>query len=114
MQQQANSKKLSRDDKENFWLPLVRQWQESKESSKAFSERLNLNLDQFNYWRRKLSSNAPTKPNKFIKVEVERSQMAPKSFIQIELLSGIKITLQGETHRAQLAQIFSLVGISHD
>ena len=111
MQQQINSTELSRTEKENFWLPLVRQWQESKESSKSFSERHNLNLDQFNYWRRKFLSNLPVNANQFIKVEVEPNKTVPKSSIQIELLSGIKITLLGGADKTQLTQIFSLLGI---
>jgi transposase-like protein len=98
--------------KENHWLPLVKQWQVSKESSKSFCQRLNLNKDQFSYWRRKLISKQSKLPSKFVKLEVQPLQpMITNSSLLVELPSKIKITVPLNIDTTQLVKILDLLGI---
>jgi hypothetical protein len=99
--------------KESYWLPLVKQWQGSNESSIAFCQRLNLNKDQFNYWRRKLISKQNLSSSKFVRLEVKSPQpiITSESLI-VELPSRIKVTVPLNIDTKQLVNILGLLGIN--
>src|ERR1700733_512958 len=98
--------------KATYWLPLVKQWQGSKESSTSFCQRLNLNKDQFSYWRRKLTSKQSKRISKFVKLEVQPLQpTVANSSLLVELPSKIKITVPLNIDVTQLDKILSLLGV---
>ena len=98
--------------KEQHWLPIVEQWKISKQTSKYFCQRLNLNLDQFNYWRRKLVSKKNVVPSKFFKIKVNPVESsATHSSMLVELPSLIKITIPLNIDASQLVKVLSLLGV---
>lgn len=104
----------SRSEKERYWRVIVDQWQESKQSAKAFCQQRGVHAERFSYWRRKLTSASAAGMNKFVKLEVEPRDIKQRGPIIIEHPSQIKIILPLTIDIAQLSQILRLIGIAHD
>jgi transposase-like protein len=79
--------------KEQLWLDLVRRWQQSQLSVRAFCQRHRLSEPSFYGWRRMLRqrgllAEAPPSRPAFVKVVCDHAAAAPTPVIELVLEHG--------------------------
>jgi transposase-like protein len=97
-------------ERQGYWLALLRECEESGETTKAYAEARGLSVRQLYKWRKKLVEQGvwPERvaPARFDRVEL-RSVPAPKSGFQITLPNGIEICVSSPIEQRSLETVLS-------
>lgn len=76
-------------------LALVRQWETSGETRRAFADRHGVTLSCFDYWRRQVLDGRQDKPVEFAPVRVVADQApAGAAVIEVVLASGERMVIR--------------------
>ena len=98
------------------WIVLISGWEKSKESQRAYCERLELNLNTFTYMRSQLFAvKKKQATNKFIPIKVKEETMADLAQLQIitiEINKGIKLHVPLMIDEVKLTRILKLLGMT--
>ena len=97
------------------WQSILADWESSKESQKAYCQRLGLNLHTFSYARSKLKKDNTLKPT-FIPIAVSSSEDKKNrniNMITLENPQGLKIHFPYLLSSEQLSRILTLCGWYH-
>jgi transposase-like protein len=74
---------------------LVRQWETSGESRRAFARRHGLTLSQFDYWKRQVRRDAAAAAPSFAPVQlVMSSETSGSNAIDVTLAGGERLTIR--------------------
>lgn len=108
-----NAKKLKALDMQK-WRDLIADWEQTKESQKAFCIRLGLNINTFTYIRGKLSATEKKHAinNHFIPVTVKKSShlKACSEQLIIENIDGLKLYIPMSLSEEKLVLLLNIIG----
>jgi predicted enzyme involved in methoxymalonyl-ACP biosynthesis len=96
------------------WSAIVKQWDRTKESQKAYCNRLNLNINTFCYVKAKLKQKHIVSA-KFIPVTIEphESMVSTNSSLCFENKRGIKLQVPLSIKENVLLKLLKLIGWNH-
>lgn len=111
----------SKDKKSSFahldmqqWSKIIKQWDKTQESQKAYCKRLNLNFNTFAYVKAKLNQKHQL-TNKFIPVKIQSHEplLDVGSSLLFENKSGIKLKISLSVKESTLLNVLKLIGWNH-
>ena len=80
---------MTKVEKSRFWKQHIESQRRSGQTQRSYCGENSININTFNWWKKKLKADSPKKNIKSVKKSVEKESNLMKTFIPIQLRQSV-------------------------